>query len=124
MLTFPAMEPFRRSWGFGQYAITEEPSWASTSVRYRHGRGSTENVSQPLTLTYVDLYDDEAQLIRDHYVAQQGGTLAFSLPAIIWRGLTAPPVPNGALWVYTGPPNEDHKSGGLYNVTVPLITVF
>jgi hypothetical protein len=108
-----------------QYAITEEPVLGQHQRPVSPwSRQHLENVSQPLTLTYVDLYDDEAQLIRDHYVAQQGGTLAFSLPAIIWRGLTAPPVPNGALWVYTGPPNEDHKSGGLYNVTVPLITVF
>jgi acyl-CoA reductase-like NAD-dependent aldehyde dehydrogenase len=122
MVSFPPIEPFRRSWDFGVYAITEEPAWASASVRYRHG--NLENVAQSITLSYVDLYDDEAQLIRDHYVTQQGGTLAFNLPTIIWSGLTAPPLPTGARVVYAAPPTEQQKSGGLYDLTVSLTSVF
>jgi hypothetical protein len=119
MATFPALEPHRRSWDFGQYAMTEEPAWASTSVRYRHGRNRTENIGQGLSLSYIFLSDAEAQLIRDHYVAQQGGTLAFNLPAIVWPG----PSPADVRWVYASPPEEDQRSGGLYDVTISLVTV-
>lgn len=123
MATFPSLEPYRRSWDFGRYAITEEPAWANASVRYRHGRGSTENIGQGLSLSYIYLSDVEAQLIRDHYVGQQGCMLAFALPAVVWSGLADPPVPADVRWVYASPPGEDQRSAGLYDININLVTV-
>lgn len=121
MATFPSLEPYRRSWDFGRYAITEEPAWATASIRYRHGSGS--RLDQALNLSYAYLSDAEAQLIRDHYIGQQGGMLAFNLPAIIWSGLSEPPVDTGVQWVYASPPEEDQRSGGLYDISINLVTV-
>jgi hypothetical protein len=123
MVAFPQLEPFRRGWSFGEYGMTEEPVWASVPVRFRHGRGSTQNVGQVLSLSFVDLYEDEVELIRAHYVSRDGGTLAFSLPSIVWAGLTAPPVPSTVSWVYQDVPVEVQKSGGLYDVTLSLLSV-
>jgi hypothetical protein len=123
MVAFPQLEPFRRGWSFGEYGMTEEPVWASVPVRFRHGRGSTQNVGQVLSLSFVDLYEDEVELIRAHYMSRDGGTLAFSLPPIVWAGLTAPPVPSTVSWVYQDVPVEVQKSGGLYDVTLSLLSV-
>jgi hypothetical protein len=123
MVAFPQLEPFRRGWSFGEYGMTEEPVWASVPVRFRHGRGSTQNVGQVLSLSFVDLYEEEVDLIRAHYVSRDGGTLAFSLPSIVWAGLTAPPVPSTVSWVYQDVPVEVQKSGGLYDVTLSLLSV-
>ena len=119
MATFPVLEPATRSYGFGLFPLTEEPSVSAGIVRFRH---SVTQQNYQLTLGYVDLTDAEASLIREHYQSQGGGYLSFQLPATVWAGHTFSGniVPYTTRWRYIETPEEEHRSAGYVNVTVTL----
>lgn len=121
MATFPALEPLTRSYSFGQYPVTEESAFVGGAVRFLHG--STPS-SHTLTLGYSNITDAQAALLRAHYRTQQGGYLSFSLSPEAWLGHTSATdlVPATTLWRYSSPLNETHKSGGLFDVSVELIS--
>ena len=119
MATFPELEPATRSYDFGLFPLTEEPSISAGIVRFRH---SVTPQNYQLTLGYVDLTDAEAGLIREHFQGQGGGYRSFQLPAIIWKGhtFTGNVAPTNTRWRYTEAPEEEHRSAGYVNVTVAL----
>ena len=119
MATFPVLEPATRSYDFGLFPLTEEPSVSAGIVRFRH---SVTQQNYQLTLGYVNLTDAEASLIREHYQSQGGGYRSFQLPSIIWAGhtFTGNIVPYTTRWRYIETPEEEHRSAGYVNVTVTL----
>ena len=119
MATFPELEPATRSYDFGLFPLTEEPSISAGIVRFRH---SVTPQNYQLTLGYVDLTDAEASLIRQHFQGQGGGYRSFQLPSIIWKGHTfsVNVVPTNTRCRYTAAPEEEHRSAGYVNVTVTL----
>ena len=119
MATFPVLEPATRSYDFGLFPLTEEPSVSAGIVRFRH---SVTQQNYQLTLGYVDLTDAEASLIREHYQSQGGGYISFQLPATVWAGHTFSGniVPYTTRWRYIETPEEEHRSAGYVNVTVTL----
>lgn len=119
MATFPVLEPATRSYDFGLFPLTEEPSVSAGIVRFRH---SVTQQNYQLTLGYVNLTDAEASLIREHYQSQGGGYHSFQLPSIIWAGHTFSNniVPYTTRWRYIETPEEEHRSAGYVNVTVTL----
>lgn len=119
MATFPVLEPATRSYDFGLFPLTEEPSVSAGIVRFRH---STTPQNYQLTLGYQSLTDAEASLIREHYQSQGGGYRSFQLPSIIWAGHTFSGniVPYTTRWRYIEAPEEEHSSAGYVNVTVAL----
>ena len=120
MATFPVLEPATRSYDFGLFPLTEEPSVSAGIVRFRH---SVTQQNYQLTLGYVNLTDAEASLIREHYQSQGGGGYnSFQLPSIIWAGHTFSNniVPYTTRWRYIETPEEEHRSAGYVNVTVTL----
>ena len=119
MATFPVLEPATRSYDFGLFPLTEEPSVSAGIVRFRH---SVTQQNYQLTIGYVDLTDAEASLIREHYQSQGGGYLSFQLPATVWAGHTFSGniVPYTTRWRYIETPEEEHRSAGYVNVTVTL----
>jgi hypothetical protein len=119
MATFPALEPATRSYNFGLFPLTEEPSISAGIVRFRH---SVTPQNYQLTLGYTALTDAEASLIRQHFQFQGGGYRSFQLPPIIWLGHTfsGNVVPYNTRWRYTEAPEEEHFSVGYVNVTVTL----
>jgi hypothetical protein len=119
MATFPALEPATRSYDFGLFPLTEEPSISAGIVRFRH---SITPQNYQLTLGYTALTDAEANLIREHYQFQGGGYRSFQLPPIIWAGHTFSGniVPYTTRWRYIEAPEEEHFSVGYVNVTVTL----
>lgn len=121
MATFPAIEPLTRSYSFGQYPVTNEEGFGGGSVRFKHGATS---FSHTLTLGYGSITEAEAKLLRDHYRTQQGGFLAFDLSAEAWLGHTSftDLVPATTQWRYNRPLQESHASGGLFDVTVELVS--
>lgn len=122
MATFPALRPASRSYSMGTFPVSEERGFGGGSVRFLHGSISS---AHSLDLSFVLLTDAEAKLLRDHYRSQQGGFLPFSLSSEAWAGHTSATdlVPTSTLWVYAGPPEETHRKGGLYDVTVKLASV-
>ena len=119
MATFPELEPATRSYNFGLFPSTEEPSISAGIVRFRH---SVTPENYQLTLGYNALTDAEASLIRQHFQGQSGGYRSFQLPPIIWAGHTfsGNVVPINTRWRYVEAPEEEHFSVGYVNVTVTL----
>jgi hypothetical protein len=119
MATFPSLEPATRSYDFGLFPLTEEPSISAGIVRFRH---SVTPQNYQLTLGYAALTDAEASLIRQHFQGQGGGYRSFQLPSIIWRGHTfsGNVAPTNTRWRYIAAPEEEHFSVGYVNVTVTL----
>jgi hypothetical protein len=117
MATFPELEPNTRSYDFGLFPLTEEPSLSAGIVRFRH---STSPQNYQLTLGYKAITDAQATLIRNHYQGQGGGYRSFPLPPIIWKGHTFSGniVPSTTLWRYSDTPEEEHLAVGRINVTV------
>jgi hypothetical protein len=120
MSTFPSIEPTRREYDLGDFPMEEEAPWPGVGVRFRTGFDPLAVEGLTLTLTFEDLRETQMQQIRTHYDSRQGGTVPFTLPAVIWLGDSAPPVPSGTRWRYLAPPEEDQKKGGWFDVTVPL----
>ena len=119
MATFPDLEPATRSYDFGLFPLTEEPSISAGIVRFRH---SVTPQNYQLTLGYTALTNAQASLIRQHFQGQGGGYRSFQLPPIIWKGhtFTGNVVPTNTRWRYIEAPEEDHFSAGYVNVTVAL----
>lgn len=119
MAAFPELEPATRSYDFGLFPLTEQPSLSAGIVRFRH---SVTPQNYQLTLGYTALTDAEAALIREHYQGQGGGYRSFQLPPIIWRGHTFSGniVPTNTRWRYIDAPEEEHRSAGYVNVSVTL----
>ena len=119
MATFPELEPATRSYDFGLFSLTEQPSLSAGIVRFRH---SVTPQNYQLTLGYTALTNAEAALIREHYQGQGGGYRSFQLPPIIWRGhkFSGNIVPTNTRWRYIAAPEEEHRSAGYVNVSVSL----
>lgn len=121
-IQFPPLQPLSRSWTMGSYPVTMQPAWGTQPLMFRHGLYAT---SYGLTLQYELLTTAEAALIRSHYHERRGGLLPFTLPAIVWLGHTSPtgPFPAATQWTYASEPDEQHRSGGLIDMSVSLVSV-
>jgi hypothetical protein len=119
MADFPAIEPEIRNYDPGDFPLTESPAFGAMPIRFLHGSTARQLL---LTLGYVYLNNTDAASIRTHYEGQVGSVVSFLLPNIIWQGHTSITdiAPTGTLWRYEGPPEEEHLSGGLFNVSVKL----
>lgn len=119
MATFPELRPTTRSYDFGLFPLTEQPSISAGIVRFRH---STVPQNYSLTLGYNGLTDAKASLIRTHFQGQAGTFRSFSLPSVIWEGHTfsGNVIPYNTLWRYLDAPEEEHFSVGYVNLTVTL----
>lgn len=119
MATFPELRPTSRSYDFGLFPLTEQPSISAGTVRFRH---STVPQNYSLTLGYSGLTDAKASLIRTHFQGQAGTFRSFSLPSIIWEGhaFSGNVIPYNTLWRYLDAPEEEHFSIGYVNLTVTL----
>lgn len=112
MAFFPALEPDERSYDLGSHPIVTQQGWAGGSVRFRTG---TVRIGAVLTLRFLRLVASQAAAIRTHYRTQYSGSLQFQL---VTTTLSDP-----RYWVYQEPPQEEHRSGGLFDVTVTLRAV-
>ena len=121
MATFPALEPATRSYRQARYPVSLQPLFAADPVRFSHG---PRPFAYLLTLGYQYLTAAEAKLIRDHWRAQAGGFEPFMLSpeAMAGHGSYAL-VPSTTRWRYLAPPQEQHLTGSLVNLTVELETV-
>jgi hypothetical protein len=124
MAAFPAIEPSSRSYSIaGDFPMQEERAWPAGFIRYRTGLTPLTAVGLPLDLGFEDVTESQLATIRAHYRNQQGGTIPFTLPAVIWQGHATAIVPTSTQWRYTSPPKEDGPQGGIYAVTVSLESV-
>jgi hypothetical protein len=121
MTTFPSIEPNNRAYDIaGDFPMVGESSWPSFSTRYRTGRASAAATSLTLSLTFLDRPQSEWLQLREHYNNQQGGSFPFELPEIVLQGQTFSLARPDTMWRYAAPPQEQHKSGSLFDVTIQL----
>ena len=119
MATFPALEPTTRSYDLGDFSMSRAAGFGGGEVRFLHG--GDDPLGHDASLGYEAISGAELELIREHYRGQDGSHVSFTLPAIIWQGHPVGGiVPDGGRWRYAAPPEETHRSGDLYDVTVAL----
>ena len=119
MATFPSIEPSFRSYDMGGFAISRATFFGGINTRFLHG--GPDPIGHVAELGYESISGAQLTLIRDHYRGQDGGHLSFLLPTIIWRGHPVGGIlPTTGRWRYEGPPEETHRSGDVYDVSVAL----
>jgi len=104
------------------FPVTTETGLGGGSVRFLHG---PNRYGIQLELGYEYLSQAEAQRLRNHYRGQDGGARSFRLPTAIWAGHSSPAniTPTSTAWVYSEQPNETHRHGLLFDVSVRLLQV-
>lgn len=122
MSNFPSLRPATRQFSFGEYPVSMQTGFGGGTVRFLHGIGRSAVVME---LTYQNLTQAEAKLIRDHYRIRQGSHQDFLLPDALWAGHSGPAniVPGLTRWKYGSQPEETQKRGGYVDLTVSLISV-
>jgi len=122
MADFPAIEPLEREYGLGELVVSSVESQNGDSTPFAH---SSVPSGIGISLQFPALTLSEAQQIRDHYAGQRGQVREFALPPQLWRMHTNlnDVWPSGTLFTYAGPPAETPRSGGLFDVSVPLLSM-
>lgn len=123
MATFPTLEPIARSYDLGSHLVTDATGQNGDTVQFLH---SVHAAGVPLSLSFRGLTASQLQLIRNHYIGQRGTTLPFMLPAEVWRMHASlyDVVLQGMSYRYSSPISETRLAGGLFDVSVSLISHF
>ncbi len=81
-------------------------------------------MGQTLTLGYTNLTETQLNLIKDHYIAQEGTFDIFFLSSEAWNGYSTPPIAlvDTYAWRYAGPPTISDGIVGRWAVDVELVT--
>ena len=81
-------------------------------------------MGQTLTLGYTNLTETQLNLIKDHYIAQEGTFDIFFLSSEVWNGYSPPPIAllDTYAWRYAGPPTISDGIVGRWAVDVELVT--
>ena len=121
MATFPPLEPISRSYDLGAHLLSAVTGQNGDAVQFLH---SVHAASIPITLSFPGLTAAQLQLIRNHYAGQRGTTLPFLIPAEVWRmhANLYDVVLQGMAYRYGGPISETRRAGGLFDVSVSLIS--
>lgn len=121
MATFPALQPLARSYNLGAHPVSDVVAPNADLVRFIHDAIAH---GVPLALEFPAITQAEADQIRDHYLGQRGRAVSFDIPADLWLTHTDTDdvVPAGQLWRYASPPGRKARDGGLYDVSVALIS--
>jgi hypothetical protein len=122
MATFPAIEPLGRDYGLGDLVVSVVAAQNGDSTPFAH---SSVPHAIPISLQFPALTLSEVQQIRDHYAGQRGQVREFALPPELWRmhSNLYDVWPSGTLFTYAGPHAETPRPGGLFDVSVPLLSI-
>lgn len=121
MSTFPALIPSARTYVPGNVPQVQQVALSGSTVAYRQGN---RRVQQTLQLAFNNISEADLDLIKAHYLAQDGSYGIFFLSVEVWNGYTTPPVPIVAdyAWRYASPPVITDGSCDLWSVEVELTT--
>jgi hypothetical protein len=121
MTQFPQLEPLQRSYDLGSHPIAAATFNNGDETRFLHGSVA---FSVPMALQFPALNYTQARQISDHF-ASHGTVRSFTIPAHLWRthSTTTDVVASGFVWRYSNPPEETPRSGGLFDVSVSLLSV-
>lgn len=122
MSDFPTLIPSSRVYTPGEYPHTAITAWGGVETRVRH---SSIMVNSLLRLTFLYLSESNMLSILSHYNGQQGGFIAFSIPAQLLSGVStaADYTLTGYQWRYAEPPIIDDVPCAGFSVQVTLESV-
>lgn len=122
MAAFPSIEPLERSYDLGAHPIDVAVFNNGDETRFLHGPYAAVDV--PLPLRFVAISRTKARQISAHFEGH-GTVRGFTIPPHLWRTHSSPTdvVPAGFLWRYSARPEETPRDGGLFDVTVSLLSV-
>ena len=116
MDAFPYLKPNEINYDLGLLNVSQSNTFSGGPVVFRHSLALTNN---KLVLTFLDLVEDDVDLIRQHFIDSAGEHLTFAVPSVTW-GNSTNVVSSGSLYRYAARPNETHK--GVYtDIQVKLI---
>lgn len=120
-MAFPALIPSARTYVPGNVPQVQQIALSGSTVAYRQGN---RRVEQTLQLSFNNISEADLDLIKAHYIAQDGTYGIFFLSPEVWNGYTIPPVPIVAdyAWRYASPPVITDGSCDLWSVEVELTT--
>jgi hypothetical protein len=120
-MAFPALIPSARTYVPGNVPQVQQVALSGSTVAYRQGN---RRVEQTLQLAFNNISEADLDLIKAHYVAQDGTYGIFFLSGEVWNGYDSPPVPIVAdyAWRYASPPVITDGSCDLWSVEVELTT--
>ena len=122
MTAFPDIEPLDRSYDLGAHPIGVATFNNGDETRFLHGPYFATGV--PVALQFPAISLTKARLISDHF-GTHGTVRAFTIPAHLWRTHSSRTdvVPAGFAYRYSGPLEETPRDGGLFDVSVNLLSV-
>lgn len=123
MADFPSIVPTARSFQLGQYPIKTYRALSGAVIRRSFG---SRPFGHTLDLQFDNVPEATVNTIIDHYNAQGGGTLGFTLPATVFAGYSSElrgraQTPTGIEWLYAEPPSVSSVLRDRSRVTVKLI---
>lgn len=120
-MAFPALIPSARTYVPGNVPQVQRVALSGVTTGYRQGN---RRVEQTLQLAFNNISEADLNLIKAHYVAQDGSYGIFYLSAEVWNGYTTPPVPllSDYAWRYASAPVITDGSCDLWSVEVELTT--
>jgi len=117
MTAYPELLPSGFEYDLGGLNVSSEDTLIGAPVLFRH---SLRQSNYRLTLTYTNLVESQATLIRNHYVDSAGSNVSFTLPSAIWGSTDV--VPADALYRYASKPEEVQR--GVYtDITVEIVAL-
>jgi hypothetical protein len=117
MTVYPELLPAGFQYDLGGLNVSSEETLIGAPVLFRH---SLRQSNYRLTLTYTNLVESQATLIRDHYVDSNGSHRTFTLPTAIWGSTDV--IPADGLYRYGAKPEETQR--GVYtDMTVELVAL-
>lgn len=122
MSAFPSIEPLECSYDLGAHPIGTATFNNGDETRFLHGPYSAVDV--PVALRFVAIGLTKARQISAHFEGH-GTVRLFTIPPHLWRMHSSryDVVPAGFLWRYSAQPEETPRDGGLFDVTVSLLSV-
>ena len=117
MTAYPELLPASFQYDLGGLNVSSEETLIGAPVLFRH---SLRQSNYRLILTYTNLIESEATLIRNHYVDSAGSHATFTLPTAIWGSTDV--VPADSRYRYGAKPEEVQR--GVYtDITVELVAL-
>lgn len=120
-MAFPALVPSSRVFSPGNIPQEIKTSLSGAVTGFR--RGNRRN-QQTLSLSFRNLTEANLNLIKNHYITQQGSFNIFYLSAEVWSGYTTPPISllSDYAWRYASSPTISDGIVGRWGVDVELVT--
>ena len=117
MTAYPELLPASFQYDLGGLNVSTEDTLIGAPVLFRH---SLRQSNYRLILTYTNLVESQATLIRDHYVDSAGSHATFTLPTAIWGSTDV--IPADSRYRYAAKPDETQR--GVYtDITVELVAL-